>query len=641
MRNGLPFCSLAVFFSETVIVGCGAAGLNAMDTLLATGNHDVVLVCEHHRAGTSRNTGSDKQTYYKLSLAGSDSDSVRSMAQDLFSGGCVDGDIALCEAALSVDGFLNLSRLGVPFPVNQFGEYIGYRTDHDSHRRATSAGPYTSRFMTEELERSARERGGEILENLQVVRILSEGDAVRGILCLDLQGFTLKIIWCRNLIWATGGPAVMYADSVYPESQYGSSGLAFEAGAVGRNLTEWQFGLASVRPRWNVSGSYMQVLPCFISVDEKGTEREFLCDYFSNRSEMLSMVFLKGYQWPFDVRKVAGGSSLIDILVYMEIQRGRKVFLDYRRNPGDEEVDFSMLQDEAREYLEMSGICFGRPIDRLRTMNEPAYQFYRDHHVDLACQMLEISLCAQHNNGGIAMDLWWRSSLSGLYPVGEAAGSHGVYRPGGSALNAGQVGSRRAALWINSKAHDPAWEPLELADTRMVTEISDILAGSLGSSGPDFQRSFNENRCRMGRVAGAMRNREELELFKKDLADQMTSFSSFSVPRPSLLGRFFHFRDCLISQYVYVSAMLDYQVHGGLSRGSALYEDFQGVLPDVRLSEQFRCTVEQDTGAARIQEITFRDGACHCTWRTPRPIPNDSDFFEVTWASYRENLNIF
>ena len=37
--------------------------------------------------GTSRNTGSDKQTYYKLSLASSQPDSVYDMAQTLFEGG--------------------------------------------------------------------------------------------------------------------------------------------------------------------------------------------------------------------------------------------------------------------------------------------------------------------------------------------------------------------------------------------------------------------------------------------------------------------------------------------------------------------------------------------------------------------------
>ena len=59
--------------------------------------------------------------------------------------------------------------------------------------------------------------------------------------------------------------------------QWGATGAALRAGAPGRNLTEWQFGLASIAPRWNVSGSYLQVVPRIISTDAAGgDEREFL-----------------------------------------------------------------------------------------------------------------------------------------------------------------------------------------------------------------------------------------------------------------------------------------------------------------------------------------------------------------------------
>lgn len=121
----------------------------------------------------------------------------------------------------------------------------------------------------------------------------------------------------------------MYHDSVYPVSQTGSTGMAFEAGASGKNLTEWQFGMASLNPRWNVSGTYMQVLPSFISTDQDGNdEKEFLLDYFNELPDLLSMVFLKGYQWPFDVNKIFGGSSVIDLLVYQEtVLKKRRVFL--------------------------------------------------------------------------------------------------------------------------------------------------------------------------------------------------------------------------------------------------------------------------------------------------------------------------
>lgn len=40
------------------------------------------------------------------------------------------------------------------------------------------------------------------------------------------------------------------------------------------------------------------------------------------------------------------------------------------------------------------------------------------------------------------------TNLSGLYAIGEVCASHGVTRPGGTALNAGQVGAVRAAEGI-------------------------------------------------------------------------------------------------------------------------------------------------------------------------------------------------
>ena len=55
---------------RTVVVGSGCAGLNAADTLKALGEESLLLLTEDMNAGTSRNTGSDKQTYYKLSLSG-------------------------------------------------------------------------------------------------------------------------------------------------------------------------------------------------------------------------------------------------------------------------------------------------------------------------------------------------------------------------------------------------------------------------------------------------------------------------------------------------------------------------------------------------------------------------------------------
>ena len=164
----------------------------------------------------------------------------------------------------------------------------------------------------------------------------------------------------------------MYEHSVYPESQTGSHGLLFEAGAVAHNLTESQFGLASVAFRWNVSGAYQQVVPRYILTDARGGgEREFLNDYFPDMGALATAVFLKGYEWPFDPRRaVDGGSSLIDLLVYDEtVVEGRRVFLDFRGEArGDRRLapfEPGQLGAEAYGYLEKSGALMETPIARL------------------------------------------------------------------------------------------------------------------------------------------------------------------------------------------------------------------------------------------------------------------------------------
>ena len=47
---------------KTVVIGSGCAGLNAADWLAALGETYVALLTENMQSGTSRTTGSDKQT---------------------------------------------------------------------------------------------------------------------------------------------------------------------------------------------------------------------------------------------------------------------------------------------------------------------------------------------------------------------------------------------------------------------------------------------------------------------------------------------------------------------------------------------------------------------------------------------------
>lgn len=501
---------MRTYFHDTVIVGSGAAGYNCADILKGLGKSDVAVVTEGREKGTSRNAGSDKQTYYKLALSASSPDGVGEMARDLFAYGGMDGDLALAMAAGSVQSFMKLVELGVPFPKNAYGEFVGYQTDHSVKQRATSAGPLTSRYMTEALEGRALQRGLLLYDGYVCVKIYADEAGVQGVLCADLhvkEGDMAVFFACNHLVVAAGGQPGVYASHVYPAGQTGCMGVLADAGVTFSNLHHWQYGLASLSFKWNVSGSYQQALPAYISVDAAGNQREFLTEGYALPADMLKDIFLKGYQWPFDVKK-RNGSSRIDLLVLEETRKGNRVYLDYRRNPKGLETGLAAAGEEACVYLQKSGALGRTPLERLEALNPAAIQLYRDHGIDLYKEPLEIGVCAQHQNGGVYVDAHWQSDIRGLYVIGEAAGTFGAYRPGGSALNAGQVGAMRCAEHIAAHprktvpAAPPVPPPALYAD----------------KEAPADPRGF---RRRMDRYAGIIRDREQMLLLLEEVRREL------------------------------------------------------------------------------------------------------------------------
>ncbi|MDR3107260.1 MAG: FAD-binding protein [Bifidobacteriaceae bacterium] len=646
--------------AKTIIVGTGAAGYCAADRLAMLGETSVLMVTDRTHGGASRNAGSDKQTYYKLSLAGRQNDSVRAMAETLFNGGAMDGDIALVEAACSVQSFFHLVEAGVAFPRNRLGEYVGYKTDNDPLQRATSAGPRTSRAMVQRLEARVRAAGVPVVEACRVVDLVVEGDRVVGLLCLATSSpvAQFKLFRCANLIYATGGPAGMYADSAYPHGQWGAQGAALRAGARANNLTEWQFGLASLAPRWNVSGSYMQAVPRFTSTDQNGADRrEFMAGAIGCAATLSSLTFLKGYQWPFDVRSASRGSSVIDLLVYRERSRlGRRVFLDFRANPIGWNPD--ALDPEAKHYLRAAGaLHLDSPVKRLRALNEPAYRFYRERNpgIDLAGDALEVGVCAQHNNGGLAGDEWWRSNLRGLYPVGEAAGTHGVYRPGGAALNSGQVGAMRAAARIaRQSGSPPSAEAFSAAAAPVLRRAAALLEGAgaahLATGASAVGEALARAARRMSEQAALVRSKTGVRQALAEVKEEVTAFET-APPAANLSSRrdadqLFLLRDVLSSQYVYLAAMADYLDHTNHSRGSVLYTDPAGELPHlvetetISLPAEFRFSLDGGALDSVVQETVWDGrGGPRFEWRQVRPIPDLDEAFETVWRAHRSDEN--
>ena len=624
------------------MIGSGAAGLNAAVQLRRNGVEDVLMLTEGLDKGTSINTGSDKQTYYKLAMCGDDADSPHSMADTYFAGGSMHGDLALVEASLSARAFLHLVTLGVPFPTDAYGEFVGYKTDHDPRQRATSVGPYTSQQMCWALIREARRLRIPVREGRFVVALITveEGGARRaaGALAVNGRG-QFELCEAENVVYATGGPGGLYQTSVYPQVHTGGIGVALLAGARAQNLPESQYGMASIGFRWNVSGTYMQVIPRFVSTASDGTSdaREFLLEAFSSVGEMSSMVFLKGYQWPFDSRKIAGGSSRIDILVYVEtVVKGRRVFLDYREAGAG--FSFDDLSPEALTYLTKSRALQATPLARLQAMNPAAVELYREHGIDLAREPLEIAVCAQHNNGGLAANHWWESvNIRHLFPVGEVNGSHGVYRPGGSALNAGQVGGFRAAEFIARRYADRTLEAGHFALAAAAAVQNALRWSAKCRAGRDWREERLELQLRMTRAGAHIRRGSDLAQAVEEARGQWQRLEA-SGCRAGKTERSeaWSTRQLCFAHLVYLEA-IRFAVESGVgSRGSSVVLDPSGTRAHERLGPEWSFTPPNPEFHEQVLETAATpDGAVTSTWVPRRPLPTIDSWFETAWAAFR------
>jgi succinate dehydrogenase / fumarate reductase flavoprotein subunit len=520
--------------------------------------------------------------------------------------------------------------------------------------RATSCGPRTSRLMVQVLAKEAIRLNVPTFNHTTGVRLLIQrGASARcaGVVAMSPKRRTddnpmgLVVFLSEVVVIATGGPGELYRDSVYPRHCFGSLGLAMEAGLEAVNLTESQFGISTSRDDfpWNLSGTYVQAMPYIFSRDSRGNERNFLADTYRTTQELASNVFRKGYQWPFHATRMLDfGSSLVDVAIIKEKRAGRKVFLDFNRNPlpvpGDADFDLERLDSDVRAYLGNAGALQNKPLDRLRKMNPLSIELYKRYKYDITRDPLEFAVNNQHMNGGLAVDAWGATSLDGCYAIGEAAGTHGVTRPGGAALNAGQVLGTRCAEHAAARRKTPVPKAPERG---LIDEAVGGALDVLKADSPLTVQSIRKDvQDRMSDHAGVLCNATDVNkalaasrALNQTIRQQGIAYSGAPEALKALQWR----QTALLSEAV-LTALAFYIARGGGSRGARAICASEGDrVPEARIGklEDVRFVSERTEDRAEQIHVRFDVGVFVCEARPVRRLNrDDKPFFERDWPDF-------
>ncbi|MGN1077552.1 MAG: FAD-binding protein, partial [Candidatus Gallimonas sp.] len=297
--------------------------------------------------------------------------------------------------------------------------------------------------------------------------------------------------------------------------------------------------------------------------------------------------------------------------------RTRKVYMDFTREPSCLNGDFPKLSAEAYGYLNASGALVEKPVERLKIMNAKAVGLYREHGIDLEKEPLRVAVCAQHHNGGFDTDKDYMTCVNGLYAAGECAGTFGIFRPGGTALNSTQVSGNRIADKIACEERKGGEGDAESA----AEELRELIVSHKGKSGI---LSFRERmQGLMSENFAFIRDTDNMKTAYSALLEGYENFSESKWERLEEIPSFLKNRDMIITQLCVAAGMIYTADHAG-SRGGAIV-----TRKGERIGEEI---------AYRSKRILVGFCGKPCvTERQVRPLPEERElWFEKVWNEYEK-----
>ena len=397
--------------AELAVVGAGAAGLYAALCAAADGAR-VALISATTLAQTASYWA---QGGLAAALAGDDSPQRHRADTERAGRGLVRGSAAEVLCAEAPARVRDLERLGVNFDVDRGGALsLGLEGGHSLRRVVHSGGSATGRRVVRQLSAlAAQEPLIEVLEQARADTLLVADGRCVGLACEDGRA-----VRARAVVICAGGAAALWARTTNPPGSLGSGMLlAHHAGAQLADLEFLQF-----HP------------PAVIGVP--GREGFLVTEAI--RGEGAVLLDANGERFVEELAPRDEVSRAIDEL--LDRTGARSVSLDMRS------VDPALFPNVVGALAEAG--------------------------IDVTRELIPVAPAAHFMMGGITTDLHARSTVPGLYAVGESActGLHGANRLASNSLSECFVFGARAARAAVAEPVGPSGAPA--TEVKLAVDVS-------------------------------------------------------------------------------------------------------------------------------------------------------------------------
>jgi len=452
--------------TDFLIIGSGAAGLLAASRLAP---HGQVLLVNKGRFQDS----STWNAQGGIAGVSSDKDSIESHVQDtlLAGAGLCHADVVQSIVSRGTKIIEELAEIGTPFDLRDGGELHLTKEGGHSSRRIAHAKDATGRAISEALlSQVAPQANIQRLEQHAVIDLITsrrlgqlQSPRCLGAYILNPDGEVLTIT-ARHTILATGGVGKVYLYTSNPHAASGDGiAMAWRAGCAVMNL------------------EFIQFHPT--------------CLFHRQGSNMLLSEALRGE-----------GAHLVD-------RHGRRFMVDYdargelaARDIVARAIDYEMKkQGSDCMYLDARPVGKDTILDQFRNIQARLLALG----LDMTKEPIPVVPSAHYLCGGIQTDVRGRTNISGLYAIGETAGTglHGANRLASNSLLECLVMADYCAADVIAQPVLPACSVPAWDDSGIVPENERI----------QIKQNWDEIRATMSHFVGIVRSDERLRRARRRL----------------------------------------------------------------------------------------------------------------------------